>query len=86
MHNLPGFVQKISADSITPGRMSVLTDSYGSPSSTSAGANVTESTSGLSVCTGMSLPLTVPTPVLESTSKAPTEDVKPKVKVGEFVL
>jgi len=84
MQNLPDFVQKLSADSITPGRRPALHDNYG-PVSTSTGTNVTGSTSGLSaaVCAGLTASLSVPTPVLESTSKATLDDVKPKIKVGK---
>lgn len=86
IHNLPDFVQKLSADSITPGRRSVLIDSYGSASTTS-GTNVTESASSFSppLCSGMSLPISVPTPVLESTSKTAGDDVKSKIKVGKSI-
>lgn len=82
MHNLPDFVQKLSADSITPGRMALLGEGYSGASSGPC-TNATGKTSGFTaaVCADMVAPPPVPTPVLESTSKANSEDVKPKIKV-----
>jgi hypothetical protein len=85
IQNLPDFVQKLTADSITPGRMSVLNDSYGTI--TGVGGSLSE---GLSMASGSGLMLpvsAVPTPVLD-TVKIKSEpsfgdDVKPKIKVGK---
>lgn len=87
LQNLPNFVHKLTADSITPGRMSLLNDHYGSMSAVAG--SVTE---GLSVADGnrMMLPLNVPTPALDTPAsegtivkQEPIDDAKPKVKVEE---
>ncbi|XP_052800237.1 ecdysone-induced protein 78C-like isoform X2 [Mya arenaria] len=80
MHNLPDFVQKLSADSISPGRMAVLNDNYGHLSSSVS--SVTErphlsEVATSSVCTARPVPMSV----LQSQHSA--EDIKPKIKVEE---
>ncbi|KAH3887643.1 hypothetical protein DPMN_011661 [Dreissena polymorpha] len=78
MDNLPDFVQKLTADAITPGRMSVLSDNYGGCTSTTSCADLTEITP-MSSASHMVIPVSIPKPVLESTSSKPN-DVKPKIK------
>lgn len=88
IQSVPDFVQKLTADSITPGRMSVLNEQYGPMSSAACGVS-----DGFSVASSgntMLLPLNVvPTPVLDAptlkpeTSIATQEDIKPKIKTGK---
>ncbi|XP_053384666.1 ecdysone-induced protein 78C-like [Mercenaria mercenaria] len=85
IQNVPDFVQKLTADSITPGRMSLLNDSYGSM--TGVGGSVTNDLS-MASGSGMLIPVSVvPTPVLDTvkikTEPIFTDDVKPKIKVEE---
>lgn len=88
IQNLPDFVQKLSADSITPGRMSVLTDNYGS---ISAGAGCVSERLSVAAGSGMIIPLSIlPTPVLDTISIKTepnfSEDmIKPKIKLGKYM-
>lgn len=86
IQNLPDFVQKLTADSITPGRMSVLNDSYGAMAG--VGGSVSDSQS-MPSGSGLMLPISVvPTPVLDTvkikSEPSFTDDVKPKIKVGKL--
>lgn len=89
IQNLPDFVQKLTADSITPGRMSVLTDNYGSMTS---GASSASEVLSMASGSGLMLPVTVvPTPVLETitvkTEPVHMEDTcTPKLKIGKSGL
>jgi hypothetical protein len=87
MQNIPSFVHKLTADSITPGRMSLLIDHYGSMNST--GADKRGSLSGTDGNRTMLPPSVVPTPVLESPVLEMTtikqeqlDDIQQKIKVG----